>query len=143
MRIGMVTDLMTRSGDGANDLRVLLSPFADDEKRRSGVKLCQDVEDTWCEDGVGAVVKGQGHAVLICRTTPSCLLDVSCQQIGTDGIESNTCTYHAKQYLTEIADGIHPTPPLSRIGLHRRQRQNGLGGMRHGIRSFHPSCPCA
>jgi len=95
MRIGMITDFMTGFGDGANDRRVLLRPLADDEKRGSNPKLRQDVEDTWCEDGVGTVVKGQGHGMITHRTTSFFLRDVSSQQIGPDGIERSTGTCHA------------------------------------------------
>jgi len=95
MRVGMITDFMTGFGDGANDRRVLLRPLADDEKRGSNPKLRQDVEDTWCKDRVGAIVKGQGYGMITRRTTSYFLRDVSSQQIGTDGIERSTGTCHA------------------------------------------------
>jgi hypothetical protein len=95
MRVGMITDFMTGFGDGANDLRVLLRALADDEKRGSNPKLRQDVEDTWCEDRVGAIVKGQGYGMITHRTTSYFLRDVSSQQIGTDGIERSTGACHA------------------------------------------------
>src|SRR5262245_13590597 len=111
MRIGMIADAVTSGGDGANDLRVLLSPLADGDERGTHSKLCQHVEDTWCEAGVGAVVKGQGHDGLSRRTTLLYRLNASAQEIGTNSIECHACAYRAEQDLADSVDGIHPAPP--------------------------------
>jgi hypothetical protein len=66
----MVADLVTSIGDGADDLWVLLSPPANDEKRPMRAKLIENVEDTRCEYRVGTVVKRQRDGLLIIGTMP-------------------------------------------------------------------------
>jgi hypothetical protein len=69
MPIGMIANLMSGFDDSADDCGALLGLLADDEKRGSCVKLCEDVEDARRKHRVRTIVKRERHGTLIPRAT--------------------------------------------------------------------------
>jgi hypothetical protein len=108
----MIADFMSGVDDGTDDRRVPLGLLADDKKRRSRVKLSENVKDTRRKHRVRAIVKRQRHGVPIRRTTSHRALTLGSQQIGTDGIERGSRGHPGEQHVTEHAYGLHRgTPP--------------------------------
>src|SRR5262245_20260806 len=112
MAICMVTHLMTRISDGANELWVPLGSLANDEKCGLSPKLRQNIQDPGRKCRVRTIVEGQRYHMSVGGPTPYRLSADNGHEIRTNYVQRRTCAQPTEQYGAKSADRLHNPAPL-------------------------------